>query len=89
MAAQVSWSEALMAMIAMMIVLAFVLFYYCIWPIYRGFAKRKERERELYENDPRWDNSKFNFTPRIPKESANDKKYSRLAACSRTSRYCV
>ena len=86
MAAQVSWSEALMAMIAMMIVLAFVVFYYCIWPLYRGFKKREERERELYENDPRWDNAKFNFTPRIPKESVNDKKYSRLAACSRTSR---
>jgi hypothetical protein len=39
MAAQVSWSEALMAMIAMMIVLAFVLFYYCIWPLYRGFQE--------------------------------------------------
>ena len=87
MSAQVSWSEALMAMIAMMIVLGFVLFYYCIWPIYRGFLKRKERERELYENDPRWDNAKFNFTPRIPKECINDKKYSRFAACSRTSRY--
>jgi len=86
MGSQVPWGEACMAMLAMLIVLGFVLFYYCIWPLYRGFKKRKERERELYENDPRWGNATFNFSPRIPKDSIHDKKYSRLAACSMTSR---
>ena len=82
----VSWSEAFLAMLAMMTVLVFVLIYYCCIPCYKGMKRRKEREDD-WENDPRWNNENFSFVPKRPTDFMNDKKYSRLAACSRTSRY--
>jgi len=81
----VSWSEACLAMLAMMTVLTFVLIYYCCIPCYRGMKRRKQREEEVWENDPRWERENFSFVPRKPTDFMNDKKYSRLAACSRSS----
>ena len=89
-AGDMPWGEAFMGTFAMMIVLVFVLIYFCIKPIFNSIAKRKEREEEreqqLYENDPRWNGDKFRYMPKLPANFKNDKKYSRLAACSRSSR---
>lgn len=87
MPAPMSWSEAFLAMFAMLIVLVFVLIYYCCIPVYRGMQRQKQREEEQqdWENDPRWNRDRFSFVPRRPKNFKQDKKYSRLAACSRTS----
>jgi len=87
MPAPMSWSEAFLAMFAMLIVLVFVLIYYCCIPVYRGMQRQKQREEEQqdWENDPRWNRERFSFVPRRPKNFMEDKKYSRLAACSRTS----
>merc|ERR1712242_431924 len=54
---------------------------------YRGMQRQKQREEEQqdWENDPRWNRERFSFVPRRPKNFMEDKKYSRLAACSRTS----
>ena len=41
---------------------------------------------EEWESDPRWNNHKFQFVPKKPADYLTDKKYSRLGACSRTSR---
>lgn len=87
MAGQVPWGEACLAMLAMLIVLVFVLIYYCVMPIYHGLKRRKEREEQrTWENDPRWNRDTFRYMPKLPDELLNDKKYSRLAACSRSSR---
>ncbi len=86
MAGQVPWNEAVLAMIAMMIVLVFVLIYYCVMPIYHAIRKRKQQEEEAWERDPRWSGERFKFMPRRPENYWADKKYSRLAACSRSSR---
>jgi len=87
MPAPMSWSEAFLAMFAMPIVLVFVLIYYCCIPVYRGMQRQKQREEEQqdWENDPRWNRERFSFVPRRPKNFMQDKKYSRMAACSRTS----
>merc|ERR1719187_295929 len=75
----------------MLIVLVFVLIYYCCIPVYRGMQpgmqrqKQREEEQQDWENDPRWNRERFSFVPRRPKNFMEDKKYSRLAACSRTS----
>ena len=85
---QVSFSEALAAMIAMCIVLAFVLIYFCFIPAYRAWKRRKYERDHFWETDPRWNAEKFMFTPHLPKDYANDKKYSRMAcSSSRSSRY--
>ena len=91
MPAPMSWSEAFLAMFAMLIVLVFVLIYYCCIPVYRGMQRQKQREEEQqdWENDPRWNRERFSFVPRRPKNFMQDKKYSRMAACSRTSRYDI
>jgi len=81
----VTWNEALLAMLAMMTVLVFVLIYYCCIPCYKGMKRRREREDYYWENDPRWERENFSFVPKRPTDFMNDKKYSRLAACSRTS----
>ena len=84
---QVPWGEACLAMLAMMIVLIFVLIYYCVMPVYHSLKKQKEREEELtYETDPRWNRDTFRYMPQMPNDFKSDKKYSRLAACSRSSR---
>jgi len=84
-----SLQEAVLAMLAMVIVLCFVLFYYCILPCYNNYKKhswtREPDNGEDWECDPRWNNQKFQFVPRKPSDYLTDKKYSRLAACSRTS----
>jgi len=86
---QMSLSEAVLAMLAMVIVLCFVLFYYCILPCYNNYKKhhwtREQATGEDWESDPRWNNHKFQFVPRKPADYLTDKKYSRLGACSRTS----
>jgi hypothetical protein len=86
---QMSLSEAVLAMLAMVIVLCFVLFYYCILPCYNNYKKhhwtREQANGEDWESDPRWNNHKFQFVPRKPADYLTDKKYSRLGACSRTS----
>jgi len=83
---QVPWGEACLAMLAMMIVLIFVLIYYCVMPVYHSLKKQKEREEELtYETDPRWNRDTFRYMPQMPNDFKSDKKYSRLAACSRSS----
>lgn len=46
---------------------------------------REPDNGEDWESDPRWNNNKFQFAPRKPKDFLTDKKYSRLGACSRTS----
>lgn len=86
MAGQVPWGEACMAMFAMIIVLIFVLIYYCAMPVYHGLKRRKRQQEESWESDPRWNGDKFRYMPKLPEELINDKKYSRLAACSRSSR---
>lgn len=69
-----------------MIVLIFVLLYYCILPFYKALARRKEqRNEEDWEHDPRWTADTFSFTPQKPSNYLTDKKYSRMAACSRSS----
>lgn len=86
---QMSLSEAVLAMLAMVIVLCFVLFYYCILPCYNNYKKhnwtRDPDNGEEWESDPRWNNHKFQFVPKKPADYLTDKKYSRLGACSRTS----
>lgn len=86
---QMSLSEAILAMLAMVIVLCFVLFYYCILPCYRNYQKhswtRQQNNGEDWESDPRWNNHKFQFVPKKPADYLTDKKYSRLGTCSRTS----
>jgi len=86
---QMSLSEAVLAMLAMVIVLCFVLFYYCILPCYNNYKKhswtRENANGEDWESDPRWNSHKFQFVPRKPADYLTDKKYSRLGACSRTS----
>jgi len=76
-------------MLAMIIVLCFVLFYYCILPCYNNYKKhnwtRDPDNGEEWESDPRWNNHKFQFVPKKPADYLTDKKYSRLGACSRTS----
>jgi len=85
-AGQVPWGEACLAMFAMLIVLVFVLIYYCVMPIYHSMRKRKEREEsQTWENDPRWNGDTFRYMPKLPADFRSDKKYSRLAACSRSS----
>merc|ERR1712062_426712 len=70
----------------MLIVLVFVLIYYCVMPIYHSMRKRKEREEsQTWENDPRWNGDTFRYMPKLPADFRSDKKYSRLAACSRSS----
>ena len=91
MAGQVPWGEAALAMLAMMIVLVFVLIYYCVMPIYHSMKKRAEQraereEQRTWENDPRWNGERFLHMPKMPADFMSDKKYSRLAACSRSSR---
>ena len=87
MAGQVPWGEAALAMFAMMIVLVFVIIYYCVMPIYHSMKKRAEREEQrTWENDPRWNGERFRYMPKMPADFMSDKKYSRLAACSRSSR---
>ena len=89
-AGQVPWGEACLAMFAMLIVLVFVLIYYCVMPIYHSMRKRKEREEsQTWENDPRWNGDTFRYMPKLPADFRSDKKYSRLAACSRSSRYVL
>ena len=86
MGGQVPLGEACLAMLAMMIVLIFVLIYYCVMPVYHAMKKRKEREEQsTWENDPRWNRDTFRYMPQMPNDFMSDKKYSRLAA-SRSSR---
>ena len=87
MAGHVPWGEAFLAMFAMMIVLIFVLIYYCVMPVITAMKRRKQQEEEAWERDPRWNGDKFRYMPKLPEELLTDKKYSRLAACSRSSRY--
>ena len=88
MAANVAFSEALMAMFALCVVMAFILTYFCVIPAYKAFKKRKELIDNYWETDPRWKDDTFNFSPRLPNDYMTDKKYSRLA-CSRSSRYVI
>ena len=87
MAGHVPWGEAFLAMFAMIIVLIFVLIYYCVMPAFTAMKRRKQQEEEAWERDPRWNGDKFKYMPKVPEDLLTDKKYSRLAACSRTSRY--
>ena len=45
------WGEACLAMLAMMIVLIFVLIYYCVMPIYHSLQKKREREEVTNSSD--------------------------------------
>jgi micrococcal nuclease len=47
--------------------------------------RRKQQEEEAWERDPRWNGDTFKYMPKVPEDLLSDKKYSRLAACSRTS----
>jgi len=85
MAGHVPWGEAFLAMFAMIIVLIFVLIYYCVLPAFTAMKRRKQQEEEAWERDPRWNGDKFKYMPKVPEDLLTDKKYSRLAACSRTS----
>jgi len=76
---------AFLAMFAMIIVLIFVLIYYCVLPAFTAMKRRKQQEEEAWERDPRWNGDKFKYMPKVPEDLLTDKKYSRLAACSRTS----
>lgn len=86
---QMSLTEAVLAMLAMVIILCFVLFFYCVLPCYNNYKKhswtREANNGEDWESDPRWNNDKYQFVPRKPTDYLTDKKYSRLGACSRTS----
>jgi len=84
-AGNVPWGEAFLAMLAMLIVLVFVLIYYCVMPVLTAMKRRKEQEEESWERDPRWNGDKFRYMPKLPDNFSTDKKYSRLAACSRSS----
>jgi hypothetical protein len=86
MADHVSVDEALGAMSAMLIVLTFFLVYFCCIPAYKSYHRRKEMEEELINTDQRWNTNRFDDQQQWPKNHKQDKKYSRLAACSRTSR---
>lgn len=81
----VPWGEAFLAMFAMIIVLIFVLIYYCVMPAFTAMKRRKQQEEEAWERDPRWNGDTFKYMPKVPEDLLTDKKYSRLAACSRTS----
>ncbi len=85
MASDMPFREALPAMLAMVVVLFFVLVYYCLIPCQRALKRRRHEREHWWENDPRWNADKFIFTPQLPKDYLNDKKYSKLA-CSRSSR---
>ncbi len=86
MADHVSVDEAVGAMIAMLIVLVIFLIYFCFLPAYNGWKRRKQMEEELLDVDPQWETDRYAFQAKWPRNAVRDKKYSRLAACSRTSR---
>ena len=48
---QVPWGEACLAMLAMMIVLIFVLIFYCVMPIYHSLQKKRERAEVTNSSD--------------------------------------
>ena len=54
--------------------------------IFSFLQTRDPDNGEEWESDPRWNNHKFQFVPKKPADYLTDKKYSRLGACSRTSR---
>ena len=58
-------------------------------PVITAMKRRKQQEEEAWERDPRWNGDKFRYMPKLPEELLTDKKYSRLAACSRSSRYAM
>merc|ERR1719208_510980 len=76
-----SSNEAIGAFVAMMVVLLFFVYFCCV-PIYHGYKKRKEREQELLNTDQRWNTDRFFCQRQWPKNYRQDKKYSKLAACS-------
>ncbi len=72
------FEEALMGMIAMMIVLVFILIFYCFVPCYKLAKRRQEELDNWWETDPRWNQDRFQFSPRFPDNYLGDKKYSRM-----------
>lgn len=62
----VPWREAALAMLAMIIVLGFILIYYCVMPCLKISRRRREEEEAWWENDPRWKKDTFDFRNRNP-----------------------
>ncbi len=85
MTSDMPFREALPAMLAMVVVLTFVLVYYCLIPCQRALKRRRQEREHGWKNDPRRNANKFIFTPQLHKDFLNDKKYSKLP-CSRSSR---
>lgn len=76
-------AEATWAMITVIVVVIVVLVFCCLVPFYRALEKRYHHWEDE-ENDPRWDNDQFQFSPTSPrlKRSASNSNYNRLSVCS-------
>jgi len=76
-------AEATWAMITVLVVVIVVLIFCCLVPFYRALEKRYHHW-ENEENDPRWDNDQFQFSPTSPRleRSASNSNYNRLSVCS-------
>lgn len=76
-------AEATWAMITVLVVVVVVLVFCCLVPFYRALEKRYHHWEDE-ENDPRWDNDQFQFSPTSPRleRSASASNYNRLSVCS-------
>lgn len=76
-------AEATWAMITVLVVVIVVLVFCCLVPFYRALEKRYHHWEDE-ENDPRWDNDQFQFSPTSPRleRSASNSNYNRLSVCS-------
>jgi len=76
-------AEATWAMIIVLVVVIVVLVFCCLVPFYRALEKRYHHWEDE-ENDPRWDNDQFQFSPTSPRleRSASNSNYNRLSVCS-------
>lgn len=76
-------AEATWAMITVLVVVIVVLIFCCLVPFYRALEKRYHHWEDE-ENDPRWDNDQFQFSPTSPRleRSASNSNYNRLSVCS-------
>jgi len=76
-------AEATWAMITVLVAVIVVLIFCCLVPFYRALEKRYHHWEDE-ENDPRWDNDQFQFSPTSPRleRSASNSNYNRLSVCS-------
>jgi len=76
-------AEATWAMITVIIVVIVVIIFCCLIPFFKALEKRYHHWEDE-ENDPRWDQDQFQFSPTSPRleRSASSSNYNRLSVCS-------